>query len=70
MSIDIEVSEVGMRDGLQSIDQIMPTEAKKRWIEALALAGVPRDRGRLICSTADIPAARGHHGCRTVCKDY
>lgn len=39
--IDIEVSEVGLRDGLQSIPQIMPTEAKKRWIKALALAGVP-----------------------------
>ncbi len=39
--IDIEVSEVGLRDGLQSIGQIMPTEAKKRWIKALALAGVP-----------------------------
>ena len=39
--IDIEVSEVGPRDGLQSISQIMPTESKKRWIEALALAGVP-----------------------------
>jgi hydroxymethylglutaryl-CoA lyase len=39
--IDIEVSEVGLRDGLQSITQIMPTEAKKRWIKALALAGVP-----------------------------
>ena len=40
-NIDIEVSEVGPRDGLQSISQIMPTESKKRWIEALALAGVP-----------------------------
>ena len=39
--IDIEVSEVGLRDGLQSINQIMPTEAKKRWISALAAAGVP-----------------------------
>ena len=39
--IDIEVSEVGLRDGLQSISQIMPTEAKKRWIRALAAAGVP-----------------------------
>ena len=39
--IDIEVSEVGLRDGLQSISQIMPTEAKKRWIKALALAGIP-----------------------------
>ena len=39
--IDIEVSEVGPRDGLQSISQIMPTESKKRWIEALAIAGIP-----------------------------
>ena len=39
--IDIEVSEVGPRDGLQSISQIMPTEDKKRWIKALALAGIP-----------------------------
>ena len=39
--IDIDVSEVGPRDGLQSISQIMPTESKKRWIEALALAGIP-----------------------------
>ena len=39
--IDIEVSEVGPRDGLQSISQIMPTEAKKLWIKALALAGIP-----------------------------
>ena len=40
-NIDIEVSEVGPRDGLQSISQIMSTESKKRWIEALALAGIP-----------------------------
>ncbi len=40
-SIDIEISEVGPRDGLQSIDSIMPTEAKKRWISALAAAGMP-----------------------------
>ena len=39
--IDIEVSEVGPRDGLQSISQIMSTESKKRWVEALALAGIP-----------------------------
>ncbi len=36
----ILVSEVGPRDGLQSIDRIMPTEAKKRWIAAEAAAGV------------------------------
>ncbi len=39
--IDIEISEVGTRDGLQSIDSIMPTAAKKAWIAAEAAAGVP-----------------------------
>lgn len=34
------VTEVGLRDGLQSIDRVMPTEAKKRWIAAEAAAGV------------------------------
>lgn len=37
---NILVSEVGPRDGLQSVDQVMPTEAKKRWIAAEAAAGV------------------------------
>lgn len=37
---DILVSEVGPRDGLQSIKQIMPLEAKQRWIAAEAAAGV------------------------------
>jgi hydroxymethylglutaryl-CoA lyase len=32
--IQILVSEVGPRDGLQSISRIMPTEAKKAWIAA------------------------------------
>jgi hydroxymethylglutaryl-CoA lyase len=36
----IEISEVGPRDGLQSIQPIMPTEAKKAWIAAEAAAGV------------------------------
>jgi hydroxymethylglutaryl-CoA lyase len=34
------ISEVGFRDGLQSIRSIMPTAAKKAWIEAEAAAGV------------------------------
>jgi hydroxymethylglutaryl-CoA lyase len=38
--IDVLVSEVGPRDGLQSIDRIMPLEAKKAWIKAEAAAGV------------------------------
>lgn len=40
MPVDILVSEVGPRDGLQSISAIMPTEAKKAWITAEAGAGV------------------------------
>jgi hydroxymethylglutaryl-CoA lyase len=36
----ILVSEVGLRDGLQSIDRVMPTDAKKAWIAAEAAAGV------------------------------
>ncbi|RED16766.1 hydroxymethylglutaryl-CoA lyase [Parasphingopyxis lamellibrachiae] len=40
MSEDILVSEVGPRDGLQSISAIMPTAAKKSWIAAESAAGV------------------------------
>jgi hydroxymethylglutaryl-CoA lyase len=36
----ILVSEVGPRDGLQSIKSLMPFEAKKAWISAEAAAGV------------------------------
>ncbi|CAB3889539.1 hydroxymethylglutaryl-CoA lyase [Achromobacter dolens] len=36
----ILVSEVGPRDGLQSIAAVMPTPAKLRWIGALAAAGL------------------------------
>ncbi|MGW9552062.1 hydroxymethylglutaryl-CoA lyase [Citricoccus zhacaiensis] len=38
--IDVLVSEVGPRDGLQSIDRTMPTDLKYRWIDALAEAGL------------------------------
>jgi hydroxymethylglutaryl-CoA lyase len=40
VSIDILVSEVGPRDGLQSIASVMPLAAKKAWIAAEAAAGV------------------------------
>ena len=36
----ILVSEVGLRDGLQSIKQVMPLAAKQAWIAAEAAAGV------------------------------
>ena len=37
---DILISEVGLRDGLQSIDRVMPLAAKRAWIAAEAAAGV------------------------------
>ena len=38
--IDVLVSEVGPRDGLQSIKRVMPTEAKLHWIAALAASNL------------------------------
>jgi hydroxymethylglutaryl-CoA lyase len=38
--MQVLVSEVGPRDGLQSIKRAMPTEVKHRWIRALAGAGL------------------------------
>ena len=74
MSIDIEISEVGPRDGLQSIDSIMSTADKKAWIEAEAAAGVPEievgsfvpakvlpqlaDTAEIVAHARTIPAAR------------
>lgn len=40
-NFDVEISEVGPRDGLQSISTIMPTSAKLAWIDSLAAAGIP-----------------------------
>jgi len=36
----VHLCEVGPRDGLQNAKQLMPTEAKKAWIAALAAAGL------------------------------
>jgi len=40
MPAAVLISEVGPRDGLQSIARVMPLAAKKHWIEAEAAAGV------------------------------
>ncbi len=40
MTIDVLISEVGPRDGLQSIRSVMPLEAKLAWVTAEAAAGV------------------------------
>src|SRR3954452_17200947 len=36
----VHICEVGPRDGLQNAHHLMPTEAKKVWIRALAAAGL------------------------------
>src|SRR5215468_8613191 len=40
MSDRVYIREVGMRDGLQSIAEIMPTETKLAWLDAEYAAGV------------------------------
>jgi len=40
MTRDIHICEVGPRDGLQNAQHLMSSEAKKRWISALAAAGI------------------------------
>jgi hydroxymethylglutaryl-CoA lyase len=46
-TIDVTISEVGPRDGLQNTKSFMPTAAKKAWISAEAAAGV---RSIEVCS--------------------
>ncbi len=72
----ILVSEVGPRDGLQSIKAVLPTEAKKAWIAAEAAAGVreievgsfvPPSLLPQMADTAEIVAfARGIEGLNVV----
>jgi hydroxymethylglutaryl-CoA lyase len=40
MQADVLISEVGPRDGLQSVKAVMPTAAKLRWLDALHAAGL------------------------------
>ena len=39
-ALDVHISEVGPRDGLQSVKATMPTADKLRWIDALVAAGL------------------------------
>ena len=57
---DIEVSEVGTRDGLQNIDRIMPTAAKKAWITAEAARWRTGNRGGLLRAGQAAAAIGGH----------
>ena len=37
----VRIREVGLRDGLQLVKDVLPTELKLEWIEAAAGAGLP-----------------------------
>lgn len=38
--IDVLISEVGPRDGLQNATQVMPTADKNRWVKTLVNTGL------------------------------
>src|SRR5687767_2999213 len=40
MTFDVLISEVGPRDGLQSVKGVMPTPDKLKWIAALHASGL------------------------------
>jgi len=52
MNTSVLISEVGPRDGLQSVQALMPTASKKAWISALHAAGV-----REIEASSFVPAS-------------
>jgi hydroxymethylglutaryl-CoA lyase len=72
----VHICEVGPRDGLQNAKHLMPTAAKKRWVSALAAAGleeievgsfVPPRLIPAMADTAEIVAhARSIPGLRVV----
>jgi hydroxymethylglutaryl-CoA lyase len=63
---DVLISEVGPRDGLQSVEQTMPTLLKCRWISALAAAGLAEIEvgsfvsPKLLPQMADVTAVVAH----------
>lgn len=65
-SNSILISEVGPRDGLQSVTTVMPTADKKRWITALYVAGLREIEvgsfvpARLLPQMADVAEVVAH----------
>src|ERR671928_21901 len=69
----VAIREVGMRDGLQSIAEIMPTETKLAWLDAEYAAGVreievssfvPPKLLPQLADVAPIPVAAHFHDTR------
>jgi hydroxymethylglutaryl-CoA lyase len=55
VAVDVLISEVGPRDGLQSVKSIMPTARKHEWISALAQAGLREIEVGSFVSTKALP---------------
>ncbi|TDM08576.1 MAG: hydroxymethylglutaryl-CoA lyase [Ideonella sp. MAG2] len=72
----VQISEVGPRDGLQSVKAVMPTAHKLAWVDALVAAGVSEIEvgsfvpARLLPQMADVAEvvaqARRHAGLRVL----
>lgn len=75
-SATVLISEVGPRDGLQSVARCMPTAAKCTWIDALVAAGLteievgsfvpPRLLPQMADTAAVVQHARQHPGLRVM----
>ena len=70
MTEQAHVREVGLRDGLQSIAEILPTEQKIAWLDAEHRRRRARDRGQLVrpaeacCRNSPMPRP----SCSTRCR--
>jgi hydroxymethylglutaryl-CoA lyase len=64
--IDVRVCEVGLRDGIQGIDQFFPTDKKKAWIRSEAAAGVPEIE---VCSFVPPSVSGQFVDCEEVIED-
>ena len=64
----VVISEVGPRDGLQSVNSIMPTAAKIRWIKALAAAGVGEIEAGSFVSAKLLPQMADTAAVVTACR--
>ena len=66
------ISEVGPRDGLQSVKATMPTADKLRWIDALHAAGLREIEVALLrageAAAADGRRGRGGAACAARCR--
>ena len=67
MTYSVQVREVGLRDGLQSLAEIMPTDGEDRLARRRARRRSARDRGQLVCAAKATAAARRCRGGGAPC---